>query len=161
MTTATVAPRAPREVYQAALQRLGERRNGYATYSEAERRRAWLEGRTLPRMDPFAPRFRPPETAAEYFDDRLIEWGRLPGDPAAPVLVAVADAARESAAAVVQAVKAAKRLDRRVQWVIFSNLLLWKGGNEAAKTGADRIVSAALGEWSRLRLPETDPDGDE
>jgi hypothetical protein len=148
-----------REIYEAALARYQQdRRNKWHSYTEAERRQAWVEGRELPRMDLYAPEYRPPETAAEFFDDRIIEWGHRPGFPEAPVLIEVAAAARESAEAAVQAVRAARRLDRRIQWVIYQNLLSWKQHSNADRTGADRTARAVLAEWSRLGLPEEDPD---
>ncbi len=120
-----------------------------------------MEARELPRDSLYAPEFREPSSVAEFFDDRVLERDRQFWDlPETPLLLEVADAARESADAAVRAVRAARRLDVRVQWVIYQNLVLWKGGNKAATTGADRIVSAVLGEWSRLRLTAEDPDGE-
>jgi hypothetical protein len=147
--------------YAAALERKQDRRNVYRSYTEAERRQAWLKDRPLPNISINAPEFREPKTAGEFFDDRIIERGKLTGFPETPVLVAIAAAARESAAAAVAAAKAAKGLERPVQAVAYANLLLWKGHPEAGVTDAERVVVAVLNEWSRLRLTETMEDDDE
>jgi hypothetical protein len=160
--TATAPAAGLREIYQAALERVKARRNEWRSCSEAERRRAWVECRELPpRQDLNVPSLRPPETAADFFDDRICEWAGLRGDPVMPVLLAVADAARGGADAAVKAVRAARQLDVRAQWVACQNLSIWRQHGHAAKTGADRIVAAVLGEWSRLKLARTDPDEDD
>lgn len=150
----------PRDLCAAALARKRERRNHYESYSETERLRARLEDRALPSVSVMAPELRDPESVPEFFDDRIVEWGKLLNDPAAPVLLAVAAAARESAQAAVQAVGAARRLDRQAQWVIYQNLRAWHGHHDAARTGSGRALGAVLAEWSRLGLAEEDPDGE-
>lgn len=151
-------------VFRAAVARLREgRRNVYQSYSRADRLRAELDGRTLPSASIFSPEFRGPETVAEFFDDRIIEWGKMPGDPVAPVLLAIADAAREDLEAAVRMVKTARQLDKRAQWTAYQNLLKWKQGSRSANAtaAAERIVNTVLGEWSRLHLAEGNPDDDE
>ena len=161
MTTAVMAPTAPmREAWEAARERREARRNVYQSYTEAEELRARLEGRTLERVSIMAPQFRGPSTAAEFFDDRILErnssfWGLRE----TPVLIEVAAAAREGAEAAVRAVKAARQLDRPAQWVVCQSITAW-GRGDAAKTGADQAVNAVLREWSRLRLQQGDPDDD-
>ena len=160
MTATVTAPAAAREIYEAALARVRECRVPYEAFSELDRHKAWLDGRTLPKADIYASELREPRSAAEYFDRKICEWGGLLSDPVAPVLLAIADAAREGAEAAVRAVKAARKLDERAQWTAYRNLSRWRQGHEAARTGADRIVLAVEAEWARLRLADTDPDED-
>lgn len=142
---------------QAALARLrGTRRNPDAGHTEAERRQAWAEGRELPRLDLYGPQWKPPAVPAEFFDDRVIEWGRL-GFAETPVMVTIAAAGRDGAAAAVQAVRAAREVAPAVAWNVFQNMERWRAHDDAVRTGADRVVAAMLGEWGRLRLPEADP----
>lgn len=157
MTTAT-APAAPREIYEAARERLEARRNVYRTYTEAEELRARLEGRTLPRTGLYEPDYRQPSSIGEFFDDRVIEWGGLLGDPAVPVLFAIAAAAREGQAAAVRAVKAARGLDAEAQWVVFQNLTAWRQEATAVTTGAAGVVGAVLAEWARAGFADERPD---
>src|SRR5579875_1040108 len=97
MTTATAAPGALREVYEAARERIEERRNVYQSYTVEEERRAWLEERAPPCTGIHEPEFRAPKTPGEYFDDRTVERGpQFHGLPETPVLYAIAAAARES-----------------------------------------------------------------
>lgn len=150
-----------RPLYEAAIGRLKrDRSNDVRSYTREEEREARMDGRTLPRHDWNAPDYRDARTAAEFFDDRIITHGSPLGGgsmPAAPVLVAVADAARESAAAAVEALAAARQLEPQVQFNVYRNLLLWKSAADAGTTGAAVTVSALLREYSRLRLPEEDP----
>lgn len=156
--TTTMAP-APRETYKAARERLEARRQSCTSYTEREELQAKLEGRTLPRIGLYAPTFRPPETAAEFFDDRIIERNsQFFGKPETPVLIEVAAAAREGAAAAVRAVKAARELDTDTQWVVYQNLVMWKHHDYAARTGAERIIARVLSAWSDLKLAEVNPD---
>lgn len=145
--------------YRAALERKKrERRNEYQSYSLAEERQAWVEGRTLKRISISAPEYRDPENLAEWIDDRLIERRvALHGLPESPVLYAVLAAARESTAAAAGALKAARGLAPAVQYCVYENLQLWRQSDAAGRTGADRLAAALSGEWSRLKLPEQDP----
>jgi hypothetical protein len=148
--------------WQAGVDRREARREPYKSHTGAEKRQAWLEGRTLASGDVFAPEFRAPQTAAEYFDDRIIERNRSLWElPETALLLEVADAARGGAEAAVKAVKAARRLDVRTQRVVHANLTRWKRGDEAAQAGAERTINAVLGEWSRLRLAQTESEEDE
>ena len=159
-TTEAIAPLAG--IWNAARERLEARRNVHQSPSEAERRKAWMEVRELPQGTLYAPRFRPPSSAAEYFDDKIIERNRQYwGLPETAVLLEVAAAARENASAAVRAVRAARKLDARVQWVVCQNVREWGRDGDAARTGADRITAAVLGEWHRLGLQEEAPAGDE
>jgi hypothetical protein len=145
------------EARAAAAVRKQERLNHYETYTDAEKLRARLEGRTLPRMDMYADIFAGPASPSQFFDDRLIEWGQITWDPAGPVLVAIADAAREGAGPAVQAVRAARKLDHQAQWAVYQNLMRWKRDSNAAKVGAEPVINAVLDEWSRLGLAELHP----
>ncbi len=153
------------EAYAAAAARKRQdRTNTYTSYTEEELR-AKLEGRTLKKVSMYSPPFRPPESEAEWWDDRIIAHGSALGGggfPEAPVLVAVAVAAREGGAdAAVKAVRAARQLEPRVQWGAYQNLLIWKSNDLALRCfGADWVVGRVLAEWSRLRLPEADPEAD-
>jgi hypothetical protein len=147
-----------RAVHAAAVARMRERENHYQSPTEKERRAAWIEARQLETISIYAPMFREAKTAAEFFDDRICEWGSLLGDPQAPVLLAIADAAREDAAAAARAVAAARQLDRRGQWLVYSNLGHWHSHADAARVGAETVVKAVLREWSKLKLAEEDPD---
>ena len=158
MMTAPAA--ALQEIYAAARERLEARRNVYRSYTDTEELRARLEGRTLPRVPLDAPDFRGPETVSEFFDSRLIERRQFFGCPEVPLLYEVAEAARQDAAAAVRALKAARKLDPRTQWVIHQAITEWRRCEGADKTGAERTVSALLAEWSRLRLAEEDPDAE-
>lgn len=145
--------------YKAALERKKtERRVEYRANTVAEERQAWLEGRTLERMSIFTtPDWRAPQNLAEYLDDRLIEWAHAGASPEAPVMIAVAEGARESTAAAVRALKAAKELTPEAAWSVYQNLDRWPGIDETRRLGADRLTAALLAEWRRLKLPEEDP----
>lgn len=145
--------------FRAVLDRYRQdRRNEYRSYSRAELLRAELDGRVLPRHDLSSPEYRGPATLGEWLDDRVLEWGRLAGDPAAPFLVTLAEAARGGADAAVRVVREARRLEPRAQLTVFRNLELWRRLGDSDRGGADGVIAAVLGEWSRLRLPEADPD---
>lgn len=144
---------------QAALERYEQRRNQYESHTDAEHRHAWLEGRSLPRQDLFAPIFRAPQTLGEWLDDRVLERnGVLLTCPETRILIAVAEAAREGTGAAVRAVRAARQLGRAAQWVTYQCLVQWKDRDDAGKTGGEQLVSAVLAEWSKLRLAQKDPD---
>lgn len=51
-----------RVVWEAAAARREARRNVWHSYSEAEHRQAWLEGRQLPAQSIHSPSFGPPAT---------------------------------------------------------------------------------------------------
>ena len=129
------------------------------SHSVVERRQAWLEGRELPRMDLYAPEFRPPRTPAEFFDDLIIQWGRMPAFPECPLLLAVAVPAQAGdTAAAVKAVKAAKGLERPVQASVYRNFEAWRTHADAVDTGASSTVLAVEAEWERLKLATTTED---
>jgi hypothetical protein len=157
MTTATAVDM--RAVRAAAVERKKrERTNHYESYTELERLRAKLDGRELPRMDPFMDTFAGAATASQFFDDRILEWTSASWVPVGLVLVAIADAAQEGAGAAIAEVKPARQLDRAAQWTVYQNLEHWRQHADAAKTGAEAIVRAVEREWARLGLAEADPD---
>ena len=135
----------------------GDRENVYRSYTLQEERQAWLEGRDLERVSISAAPFRDPETLAEWLDDRVIEWGQqlLQGSPEAAVIVTVAEAAREGAAAAVRALGAAKQLTPAAAWNVYQTLQGWPGADDR-RLGAD-LAAALTAEWRRLKLPEKDP----
>lgn len=148
------------EARRAAVERLQERRNVWESHTEAEQRRAWVDGRALPRMDIFAPEVRPGQTLGEWLDDRVLERTALAGFPETQVLTGILEAARQGQGDAVKAVKAARQLDRGVQAVAYRNVLAWKGHADAPKVGAEALMNAVLTEWERLGLATEDPDGD-
>jgi hypothetical protein len=142
----------------AARERYEARRNVYRSYSERERRAAWLEERELPSCGIYDPEFRDPETPAEWLDDVVLQWGgTMRALAEAPVMVAVAEAARESAAAAVKALGAARELAPAAQWSVFQNIRSWRSQDESGRLGTVRLTAALLDGWSRLKLPEEDP----
>jgi hypothetical protein len=160
MTTTTTAAAADVRVLRAAAtERVKARRTGWTSYSDAERRQAWLEGRELPRQSINDPAFAPPSSLAEFADDLVITWGALPFEPG-PALAVIADAVRDGREAAVRAVRAARRLTRAEQWAAYQNIDRARHQPDAARTGADRVLLAVLGEWSRLKLADTDPEDD-
>lgn len=160
--TATMTAADPLAVtWEAARERVEARRNRWRSYTEAERRQAWVENRELPRQSSSDPAFRAPETLGEWLDDRITERHRqFWSYPETRVLIAIADAARGGAEAAVKAATPARSLDRRAQWGAYSNLLEWKREHEAAKLGADRIINAVLRAWEKSGLAAEDPDED-
>lgn len=152
MTRADVAT-----VFAAALERRKHERRFVREWTESERRQAWLEDRELPEKRLYDPDFKGPESAADWWEDRILDrnsswWDR----PETPVLTALAVAARD-AGDVAAAVKLARQLDPRAQWVVFGQLHLWRKHEDAHKFGAERVVDQALAEWERLKLPTEDP----
>lgn len=146
------------EAFRAALARFQERKYVYRSYSEAERRAAWVEARELPRPD-MSREYRPAETLAEWADDVVLLWGRpsMTGQPEAPLIVTLAEAARDSAQAAVKVLKEARTLEPAVQWVVYQNIGHWQRHDRAGRLGTDRLALALLAEWERLKLPVTDP----
>jgi hypothetical protein len=148
------------EAHQAALARKRhDRTNTYRAYSDAEELQARLEGRRLERVSIYAPEFKDPESAADWWDDRILErnsshWGF----PEVPVLFAVAVAARDGGpGAAREAVRAARQLQPAVQWTVYRNFQLWAKHETAIRFGADQVVGQVLAEWERMRLPTEDP----
>jgi hypothetical protein len=159
MTTMMTAAADVRAVRAAAAERVRARRTGWTCYSDAERRAAWIEGRELPRQEISAPAFAPPSSVAEFADDLVLAWGALPFEPG-PALVVIADAVRDGREAAVRAVRAARRLTRAEQWAAHQNIDRARHQPDAARTGADRVLLAVLGEWSRSGLQDRNPDDD-
>lgn len=147
------------EARRAAAGRLRDRENTFESHTEAEELRARLEGRTLPRQDIYAPRFRPPGNLGEWLDDRVLEASGLAGFPGAPVLAGILEGMREGPAGAVNAVRGARQLDRAAQAAVFRNIQALRR-DAAGRFGADTLLNAAEGEWARLRLAAEDPDGD-
>jgi hypothetical protein len=145
--------------YRAALERVRGRRNEYVPVSERERREAWLEGRELPRHDWRAPAFRAPVTLGEWADDVVVAWGQpgLQGDPATPVIIGLAEASRDGAAAAAGALKAARGLPPASQWAVYQNLQAWRTDDGSGRLGTDLLALALLDEWGKLRLATEDP----
>jgi hypothetical protein len=149
-------------VFGAALERKKrDRRNVYVSYSDAEELQARLDGRQLEKVGLYAPEFKDPISAAEWWDDLVIRHGSPLGGgsfPGSPVLVAVAAAARDGGAdAARAALKGARQLEPQVQFSIYRNLVLWRKEDAAYRFGADLIVGQVLAEYERLRLPTEDP----
>lgn len=156
--TALMAPAEMAAACRAAVERKkAGRRVEYRSYTVQEERQAWLEGRELERVSIYAPEWRDPENLAEFLDDRVIEWGHAQGSPEAPVMIAVAEAARESTAAAVRALKAARALPPEVAWNVYRNLDRWRALDEAGRMGVGPLVAALSAEWRRLKLPAEDP----
>lgn len=63
--------------YRAARARIEERRNQWVTYTEIEHLRARLDGRELRESSIYDPEFRPAATAAEAWDDLVIQFGKV------------------------------------------------------------------------------------
>lgn len=144
--------------YKAALDRKKTgRRQEYQSHTEAERRLAWVEARELPRSNLHAPEWRDAENLGEWLDDRVIEWAHAAACPEAPLMITLAEAARDSTAEALKALRAARDLPAAVQWNVFQNLGKWDRADDRGRTLGDRLAAALLGEWSRLKLPEKDP----
>jgi hypothetical protein len=149
--------------HKAALERKKrDRENVYKSYTVAEERQAWLEGRELERISIYSAPYRDPATLAEWLDDRVLEWGqRLMRDrPEAALMVAVAEAARESTAAAARALKAARELTAAEAWAVYQNLDGWPALDPTRRLGADLLGAALTAEWRRLKLPTEDPAAD-
>lgn len=147
-----------RQARQAALGRMQARVNICESYSESERLRARLDERTLPKVDLYAPKFRPPATLAEWIDDRVLERAPLTGCPETGPLVTLLEAMRQGRAEAVKAVRAARALDRGAQAVAYRNIVAWRQQADAAKLGAETLINAVDAEWSRQHLAERDDD---
>lgn len=152
MTLAEVAA-----VFAAALERRKNERRFVREWTESERRQAWVDDVELPDRRLYDPEFKSPESAADFWDDRILErnsslWDR----PETPALTALAVAARD-AGDMAAAVKLARRLEPAAQWVAFGQLHQWRKHEDAPRFGADRLVGQALAEWERLKLPTEDP----
>jgi hypothetical protein len=146
--------------YQAAVERKKrDRRNDDRLYSRGERLKAEMQDTELPRNSVFAPEWREAASAAEWWDDRLMERNRsLHWLPETPLLYSLAVALRDGeAAAALAAVKAARQLEPAVQFCVYENLRLWRGHDLASKFSAERAVDRVLAEWDRLKLPTGDP----
>ena len=144
--------------YRAALERKKTgRRNEYRSYSVAQERRAWLEGQELERVSIYSGEYRDPADLGQWLDDRVIDWAHHRGTREAPLMITLAEAAREGTAAAVKALSAARGLPPDVQWTVYRNLQSWRSLDETGRLGADMLAAALLAEWSRLKLPEADP----
>ena len=76
--------------------------------------------------------------------------------PVPALMVAVAEAARESTAAAAGALSAAKQLTPAAAWDVYQTLQGWPGA-DARRLGAD-LAWALTAEWRRLELPVEDPE---
>lgn len=142
--------------YRAALARHAERRNVYVTYSEREELQAKLDGVELPRIGMYAPDFRAPETAPEYWDDQIIRFGNFlnRGWPEHRFVAGIAVAARDGgAAAAVKLVKDARHLEQGQQAAAFQNVRAMEGAG-AKLPDVQRVVRAVRAEWERLDLAQ-------
>ena len=148
--------------WKAALERKQARKQEYTTYTDAEELRARLEGVTLERVGLYAPDYKDPRTAAEWWDDRIAERNRSHWDfPQTPLLATLAVLLHDGDAGGARAaLKAARGLEPAVQWCAYRNLLLWRGHADASRFGAERAVDQVLAEWERLKLPTEDPAAD-
>jgi hypothetical protein len=161
LSFSTDTPVDTRELHRAAVRRKRARRFAPVSPSLAERRAAFIEGRTLPAIDWNAPEFTAPRDLGEWLDDRLTEVSPWPHgrDPVTAVLFAIVEGAREGGpAAAVAAVRRAKRLDGNAQYRAYSCLVRWRGRRD---TVAEPVMNAVIGEWRRLGLAESEPDDDE
>jgi len=158
MRAAVITPDDAAPVFAAALERKQSRRNVYVSYTEAERRQAWVECRELPNPPVNGPEFAAPKSAGEWWDDRIVERWTVRGWPETPLLVVTAAAAAwDGDDAARAALRAAGNLEPALQWTVFQNLRLWRSHADAARFGVERTVDVLLAEWSRLKLPERDP----
>jgi hypothetical protein len=149
--------------YRAALARHEERRNRYVSYSEVEELRAKLDGVELPRVGMYAPDFRAPETAPEYWDDQIIRFGNFlnRGWPEHRFVAGLAAAARDGgAAAAVKLVKDARHLEQDQQAAAFQNVRAMEDGTGAKLADVQRVVKAVLGEWEKLDLAQLAGDAE-
>jgi hypothetical protein len=151
--------------YGAAVERKKrDRRNVYVSYSDAEELQARLDGRQLEKVSLYAPEFKDPSSAAEWWDDLVIRHGSPLGGggfPGSPVLVAVAAAARDGGAdAARAALRGARQLEPQVQFSVYRNLELWRKEHTAYRFGTDLIVGQVLAEFERLKLQAEDPATD-
>jgi hypothetical protein len=145
--------------YRAARARLEERRNRWTTYTEAEHLRAKLEGRILRESSIHDPEFRPAATAAEAFDDLMVQVGSPAnrGIPEFRFLAGLASAARDGGAtAAVKSVKDARQLTPAQQHATYENLLVLKKEADSRFADMERVFSTVLAEWERLDLAQGD-----
>ena len=145
--------------YRAARARLEERRNIWHTFTEQEHLVAKIEGRTLRDSALSDPEFRPAATAAEVWDDLVIQLGKPANRGFAEYrfLAVLAAAARDGGAgAAVKSVKDARELTPAQQHATYKNLLSLE--RDAGDRFADvhRVLGAVLREWERLGLAEGD-----
>lgn len=149
--------------FRAAVERRNTERRYVREWTVAERREAWLDGRELPERRLHDPDYRRPETAADFWDDRIIERNSsLHGFPETPVLYTLAVALRDGdEGAAHAAVTAARHLEPRVQFCVYRNLQLWGKRDEAFRFGADQAVGQVLAEYERLGLPTKEPAAEE
>ena len=157
MTAAEVAA-----AYDAALERKNEgRRQEYVAYSEAEELRAKLEGRKLDKVSIYAPEHKAAASAADFWDDRIIERASalgMRGFPETPLLITIAVALRDGRPGdALTALRAAGQLDPDVQWAVRESLRLWRAHGDAHQFGAYEPIGRVLAEWSRLGLQDMEP----
>jgi hypothetical protein len=144
------------QVRQAAAERKQVRRLEPVNARKAAHT-ALLEGRPDPGVvnNWSGPEFNPPETLGEWLDDRLTERTWLYGMPDTAVLFAIAEAAREGRAAAVAAVRQARKLTPRQQYVVRSVLAAWR---TTRFLEADALMAAVIAEWRRLKLADKQLD---
>lgn len=144
-------------VFAAALERRRTERRYLREWTESEHRQAWVDDVDLPERRLYDPDWRGPESARDFWDDRILERNRSWWEhPETPVLTALAVAARD-AGDMAAAVKLARQLQPAVQWTVFGQLHLWRKNGDALRFGAERVVDQALAEWERLGLQTEDP----
>lgn len=120
---------------------------------------ALLEGRDIPIIHNSwtGPEFNPPADTGAWLDDRLTERTWPPADPVTIMVFALAEAMRQGADAAAAAVRHARRLTPRQQYLVFATLMGWR---QRPFLAAEPLMTAVSRQWTQTGLAERPPEDD-